>query len=259
MENMHDAAAFFARVSKALMREQEESTTFERVARRAVEVVPGCDHAGITMRERRHRTATVASTSALAEACDQLQYELDEGPCIEAVWDDDSYLSSDLAHDPRWPRWGPEAAARGIESVLAIRLTTPEETIGALNLYAERTQAFSTDDVDLALIFASHAADAMNAARLFTGLRTAVRNRHAIGVAQGILMQRYDISVEQAFEVLRRYSSHANIKVRELAELIVEEGRLPDLTSPENTAPENIPSSVPAAARPTPLPDQSRP
>src|SRR3954453_8733273 len=98
MENKQDAAALFARISKDLMQEQEESTTFERVARRAVEVVPACDHAGITMRERRHRTATVASTSALAEACDQLQYDL-----------------ADLAHDPRWPRWGPEAAARGIE------------------------------------------------------------------------------------------------------------------------------------------------
>jgi len=255
MENKQDAAALFARISKDLMQEQEESTTFERVARRAVEVVPACDHAGITMRERRHRTTTVASTSPLAEACDRLQYELDEGPCIEAVWNDDSYLASDLAHDPRWPHWGAEAAARGIKSVFAIRLTTPEETIGALNLYAERTHAFSPDDVDLGLIFASHAADAMNAARLFTGLRTAVRTRHSIGVAQGILMQRYNISVEQAFEVLRRYSSHANIKIRELADLIVEEGRLPDVAAAE-TMPS--PSSQDQEARPTPLSDQTR-
>ena len=233
MDNMHDAAAFFARLSKELMSEQEEATTFERVANRAVEVVPACDHAGITLRERRHSAASVASTSEMAETCDRLQYELDEGPCLQAVWDDDSYLASDLAHDQRWPRWGPRAAATGIGSVLAIRLATEEETLGALNLYAERPGAFSPDDVDLALIFASHAADAMNAARLVAGLETAVRTRHSIGVAQGILMQRYDISMQQAFEVLRRYSSHSNIKVRELAHLIIEDGRLPDMAPPE--------------------------
>jgi GAF domain-containing protein len=229
MDNERDAAAFFARISKDLMRQQEEETTFERVARRAVEVVPSCDHAGITLRRRRHSAGSVASTSELAASCDELQHELEEGPCLQAVWDDDSYLAEDLARDQRWPRWGPRAAALGVGSVLAIRLATHEETIGALNLYAERPGSFTPDDVDVALIFASHAADAMNAARLVTGLQTAVRTRHSIGVAQGILMQRYDISMEQAFEVLRRYSSHANIKLRELADLVIGGGRLPDV------------------------------
>jgi GAF domain-containing protein len=236
MDNDREAAAFFARVSKELMRQPQEATTFERVAERAVQVVPPCDHAGITLRTRRHGVRTVASTSELAEECDQLQYTLDEGPCLQAVWDDDSYLAVDLAHDARWPTWGPRAASAGIGSVLAIRLATHDETIGALNLYAERPGSFTPDDVDLALIFASHAADAMNAAQLVAGLQTAVRTRHSIGVAQGILMQRYDISMEQAFEVLRRYSSHANIKVRELADLVIGDGSLPDLADPDTVS-----------------------
>ena len=73
-----------------------------------------------------------------------------------------------------------------------------------------------------------HAANTMASAMLVDGLQIAVQSRHLIGVAQGILMQNYGINMEQAFEVLRRCSSHRNIKLREVAEHIVENGDLPD-------------------------------
>ena len=64
--------------------------------------------------------------------------------------------------------------------------------------------------------FAAHAANALGAARLVTGLQNAVHSRHLIGVAQGILMNRYELTLEQSFDVLRRFSSQANIKLRDL-------------------------------------------
>ncbi|NUR07722.1 MAG: GAF and ANTAR domain-containing protein [Nocardioidaceae bacterium] len=173
--------------------------------------------------------STVASSSPSARRWDELQHTLQQGPCVDAVWADDTYLAKDLAHDPRWPQWSPRVAAQGAGSVLAIRLASPDETLGALNMYADRANAFTADDVDLALIYASHAADAMSTAKLLTGLRIAVKSRHHIGIAQGILMLRYDLSQEQAFDTLRRYSSQTNIKIRDLAELVIETRGLPDL------------------------------
>jgi GAF domain-containing protein len=222
------AAAFFARVSRDLMEETSEVPTMQRIAERAVQVVPGCDHCSISVRRRRHRVEFVASTSTLAEKCDALQYELDQGPCLEAVWEDDSYLIEDTGVETRWPLWSPRVAEQGIGSVLCIRLATSTETLGAMNLYAEPANGFSTDDIDLAAIYALHATNAMNTALLVKGLQTAVESRHMIGVAQGILMQNYGIDMEQAFEVLRRYSSHKNIKLREVAEHVVKAGDLPD-------------------------------
>jgi AmiR/NasT family two-component response regulator len=119
--------------------------------------------------------------------------------------------------------------------VLAIRLATETETLGALNLYAGSVHAFTPDDIDVALIFAAHATNAMSAARLVTGLQTAVQSRHLIGVAQGILMNRYELTLEQSFEVLRRFSSQANVKLRDLATTIIEHRRLPDLESDDLT------------------------
>ncbi len=222
------AAAFFARVSRDLMEELEEVPTMRRIAERAVQVIPASDHCGISLRRRRHRAESVAATSTLAEKCDALQYELDEGPCLEAIWETDVNLVENTSIDTRWPLWSPQVAEQGIGSVLSIRLATSKETLGALNLYAEDVDAFGKDDVDLAVIYSLHAANAMSSARLVQGLQTAVQSRHLIGVAQGILMQTYGIDMEQAFEVLRRFSSHKNIKLREVAEHVVASGDLPD-------------------------------
>jgi AmiR/NasT family two-component response regulator len=49
-----------------------------------------------------------------------------------------------------------------------------------------------------------------------------------IGAAQGIIMQRYDMTLEASFEVLRRYSSHSNRKLRDVAQLVVDQRVLPD-------------------------------
>jgi GAF domain-containing protein len=210
------------------MAESDEEPTLQAVAERAVGVVPGCDYASVSLRRRRGRVETSASTSELATACDELQYDLREGPCLEAVWDEDFYLVDDAADDSRWPRWGRRVARLGVGSVLAVRLSAEGETLGALNLYAEQPHAFGADDVDVARIFTVHASNALNRARLVSGLQAAIQGRHLIGVAQGILMATHDLTMEQAFDLLRRCSSESNTKLRDLAQHVVDTGHLPD-------------------------------
>jgi len=221
----HSNAAFFAQLSRDLL-ERNDDLTLERVARGAVDAVPAADACGISLRRRRNRIETGASSAPVADTCDALQYELGEGPCLEAIWEAESYLCQDTATDPRWPRWGPRVAQEGVGSVLSIRLATSTATLGAINMYAYATEAYTQDDVDLGLIYAVHATSAMNTFRLVTGLQTAVQSRHLIGVAQGILMSRYGLSLDHSFEVLRRYSSHRNVKLRDLADEVIERGGL---------------------------------
>jgi GAF domain-containing protein len=222
------SASFFAEVSRELMEVAEERPTLQSVVERAVEVVPPCDWATVTLRRRRNRTETVASTAEIASAADQLQYDLGEGPCLAAVHQAEPHLSNHLRDSREWPRWGPRAAELGVHSLLGIQLSTPDEVLGALNLYAGEPAAFGAEDIDIAVIYATHATNALTAARIASGLRTALHSRHMIGVAQGILMQVYDLSMEQSFELLRRYSSHTNTRLSEVAEHVVRHKELPD-------------------------------
>lgn len=220
-------AAYFADISRGLLSDSEEPVTFQKVVERAVHIVPGCDAAGIVVRRPRRTPASAAGTHESAEALDTLQFELGEGPCL-SIGASGVALSHDLQHESQWARWTAQALAQDFRSVLCIGLQTEEEDFGALTLYGREAHVFDEDAVDVAEIFAVHATTALHQARLVTGLRTALESRHEIGLAQGLLAQRYDISYEQAFELLRRYSSHANTKLRDVARRVVADRCLPD-------------------------------
>ena len=231
MSTTPPSASFFAQVSQDLIQIGEERPTLQSVVERAVDVIPACEWASVTMRRRRNRTETVAYSSEIARDADQLQYDLDEGPCLEAATTGQPRLSNRLDNSQDWPRWGPRASELGVNALLGIQLSTTDDVLGALNLYAGRVGAFTSDDVDIAEIYATHATNALTAARMSSGLKTALHSRHMIGVAQGILMQLYGLSMEQSFELLRRYSSHSNTKLGEVAEHVVNHGGLPDAAS----------------------------
>lgn len=222
----------FARVSADLLAEPQEPATLKSIVDGAVDVIPACDFASISLRMKGGSVETPVSTSPIVDACDELQYSLREGPCLGAIWTGDIFVVEDIARDPRWPKWGPAAAAQGAGSIVSLRLFTSSQILGALNIYAGKPFAFQQEDVDVAVIFATHAATALAAAKLVTGLEVAVLTRHTIGIAQGILMSRYGITADRAFDVLRRYSSHTHTKLRDIASFVVESGHLPSEVEP---------------------------
>ncbi len=221
-------AAWLAEVSQHLLPDGNAGLTTDLVVQRALEVIPKADGCGLTLRGRRGVLGTAASTSEQVSQADHAQYDLDEGPCLESAEGAGSFRSHDLAADSRWSRWSPRAVEIGFRSVLSIRLSTEREEIGAINLYAADPHAFDDDAFNVAEVYASLAASALSQAKLVEGLRTAVDSRHQIGVAQGILMARYELRTDQAFEVLRRLSNDHNLPLRQVAARIVEVVGIPE-------------------------------
>lgn len=260
----------FAELSQELLAERDEQELYRLMCRRVHTVVPATDLCGITLRRRRGRLESVTTSDPVAEQADELQYTLREGPCMEAALEVDHYLAEDVAHDPRWPSWGPRAAELGIRSLISVQLPSDtlhdrHEPLGALNLYARRPGAFGPEQLRVAQVFARHSANALAAARQLNGLEHAVGARHLIGAAQGVLRQRYDLDLDTAFEVLSRLSSQRNVKLRDLAAQVVEERGLPGdddgATAPDRvmspdlqpaTAPADAPAHPPRAAAPEP-------
>lgn len=160
---------------------------------------------------------------------DALQNELDEGPCLDSVRTHDTVISQDLSRDPRWPRWSPRVISEfGVHSMLSLLLYTTKRSYGSLNLYGDRTQAFDSESLAVAQALAAHLAVAVAASREIDHRGLAMVNRTVIGQAEGILMERLDLTSEQAFDYLRRQSQQTNRKLVEVCAELVRTRQLTD-------------------------------
>lgn len=216
-----DLASVLAQVSQELSRERDESVTAARICQLAVEVVDGCDHATLTVRSRRARLASRAVSSDVARSLQRTQLELEEGPSVEAFEAAEPVVDQDVLGGGQWPRWCHEAEVQGVRSVIAVPLVSQGRTQAVMTLYSHRLRTWTGTSYDVALLFATHAAAALDAAKVITGLESALGTRHQIGVAQGILMERHRLTVRQAFTVLQRYSSSSNERLSQVAAQVV--------------------------------------
>jgi transcriptional regulator with GAF, ATPase, and Fis domain len=224
-------AEIFATIARELQAESGPEKTHERITRAAVDLVDGCDHAAISLVKRRRAIQTIAATDDVPERVDEIQYEVREGPCLEAIDEHDIFLIADLAEETRWPRFSHRAVKEtGVRSMLAFQLIVADDTMGALNLYSRKVGAFDEQARGVGAILAAHAAIAMAAAqeKQHAGdLEDALQSNRRIGMAMGVLMARGHLGEDEAFALLRRASQFLNVKLRDIAERVVETGELP--------------------------------
>jgi GAF domain-containing protein len=195
----------------------------QAVADLAGRAVPAAATCGITLSEDGH-LITVASADALARLLDEQQYELLDGPCLEAIRTARMVLSDDLSIDKRWDGYPAMAVAHGVRTVLSSPLMVGSSPIGALNLYATAAGAFTPDARAAAGQLTALAAATMTAAMrhydqttLTDHLRTALSSRSVIDQAIGIIIGSQRCPPETAFDILRTVSQNRNIPLREVA------------------------------------------
>ena len=162
-------------------------------------------------------------TDPLVAELDDLQREQDEGPCLSALRERHTVRIDNTAADERWPRYGRAAAERGVRSVLSFRLFMDRQTLGSLNLYSDRVNAFTDESEAIGGLVAQHAAVAMSGSSAETQFQTALAGRDIIGQAKGILMHRDNMTGLQAFALLTRVSQETNTKLVDVAKFLVAE------------------------------------
>lgn len=218
----------FAQLAQALSAMPDETTRLQLAVDSAVTLVSRCDHAGITINEKRGPLTRVSSDDVVRRA-NELQHELAEGPCLDVVRDQDTLVSPDLTREKRWPLWAPKVHDElGVGSMMSLLVYTNARSYGALSLYARHGKRFDADDVAVGQALAGHLAVILTAEREIDQLGLALVNRVTTGRAEGILMERLDITADQAFDYLRRVSSHTNRKLVDVAEEIARTRKLPD-------------------------------
>jgi GAF domain-containing protein len=229
MAEHRDFEERLAAIARNLVNEPDAQHTLQRVVELAAENLDGQLWASISLVHARRHVDTPASSDPRAEHADQLQYDLSQGPCLDAIWEHETFQIDDLTTDDRYPAWARRVAAEtGIRSSLSLQLYTNENSLGALNLYSPEPHAFDPETRGEALAFAAQAAVAVRSAQTEEHLRTAMATRNLIGQAQGIMMERYKLTAHQAFTLLNRVSQESNIKLREVARRLTETGETPE-------------------------------
>jgi GAF domain-containing protein len=200
-----------------------------RVAQLAVSAIPGAAGAGLTLLENGRADTIVATADFVAEV-DAIQYSLGQGPCITAAATAKTVHSGSLGGEPRWPKFGSQVARLGVHSVLSLPLVTPEQVLGAMNIYAREKRVFDERAQRVGELFAAPAAIAVQnaqvlaqARRLATDLQAALVSRSVVDRAVGIMMSRSGGTETEAMERLRRMSQNERRRLSDVASSLVDE------------------------------------
>ena len=189
----------------------------------ALDGLYAADEVGITVASKHGDVSTLASTGPVAKALDDIQRRHQEGPCVAAAWANHMVRVDDLATETRWPAYAEDALAQtSVRSILAFQLFADNQTMGALNFYADEPRAFADADVETGLLYATHTALAWNLLRRDEQYRSALASRDVIGQAKGILMERFSVDAVQAFDLLRRLSQQSNTALVDIAHRVVD-------------------------------------
>jgi hypothetical protein len=216
----HDLSA------KRSIRDLEQTLTDIVIS--AVDTVPAVEAGGISITQGREITSRHPTHPAVTKL-DQLQSELEEGPCITAIEEppeDGVVVAQDLAgaDGQRWPRFAPQAVEAGYLSMMSTQLShEPGYMRAALNLYAGAAGAFDADARVTAGLFGVQAAMLLHGSEHASNLQRAVDSRDLIGQAKGILMERFSVDDDAAFQMLVRSSQDTNLKLVEVARWLHDE------------------------------------
>lgn len=217
-------AVLLSAFARTAQEQRDPLTTLVEIVRAAVELVPGCDEGSISVVLGRMNVSSEAASSELPRVVDALQEKYQEGPCLSSAFEQMTVRVPDMAAETRWPTFTAAAAAAGAAGMLSCQLYVEGDNLGALSLFSRRAGAFDDESEHVALLFAAHAAVAFSAVQKEAKLTRTVATRQEIGVAQGILMERYKVSDTQAFDMLIRASQHRNTKLRDVASELVHGG-----------------------------------
>jgi GAF domain-containing protein len=230
-----NAAEALERLGRLSLRELSMDSLLQAVADLTKTVMPGRPETSVTLLVR-DKPTLMASTGQLAVDLDERQYERDHGPCLHAARSGEVIEVADARTDPRWRDYLSRAVERGCLSSpsVPLRIDEDQQVSGALNIYARDAAAFDEDSRSAATRFGPYAAVAagnthayQSARDMADNLEIALDTRAVIDQAKGVLIERYKLTPDQAFQLLAQASMKANRKVRDIADHLVHTGEFP--------------------------------
>lgn len=218
-----------SRVTRLLKTQRTLPAQLAAVVELVKRSVPSCDAAGIVLLVESEPTS-VALTDKITLEIDVIQYETGEGPCLSAMNDGGVIRIDILERESRFVRFAPGAIDLGLQSVLSTPLAADGRSLGALNMYSTRANAFDHRTEEAVRPMAEYAGEVIGTSPLYAysldmvaGLMEDMQSRAIIDQATGVLMATQAQSTEDALGQLRDLALRSGESMRTVAEWVIEE------------------------------------
>jgi transcriptional regulator with GAF, ATPase, and Fis domain len=224
-------AQTFVKLADSLVDDYDVVDLLDQLVNACVHVL-GVTAAGMLLDDQKGNLALVASSSQESRLLELFVLQSNEGPCLDCVRTGTAVISGNLDEEAsRWPRFVPAARLAGFHSIAAMPMRLRDHTIGGLNLFMDSPQVVPAAERLLAQALADVATIGILQQRslhrshvLSEQLQNALTSRIAIEQAKGVLAERNNLTMDSAFDALRRHARDHNLKLTEVARAVVHSG-----------------------------------
>ena len=231
MDNYRRLAEAFVGLADTLVDDYDAIELSQQLIDNSMALLP-ISAAGLLIGDLQGGLHVIASSSEETRLLELLQVEADLGPCLLAYRTGEQVLVDDLHVDPhRWPEFAERAMAYNYRSVCALPLRLRDERVGALNLFRDEVGTLTPVDLAVAQALADVATIGILHHRILTHsdvinrqLQTALNTRVVIEQAKGVIAERGQVDMEQAFILLRSHARRTRLRLSDVANEVVEHG-----------------------------------
>jgi GAF domain-containing protein len=181
------------------------------------------------------RITFVTSDNESVASLERVQEQHQQGPCVEAARTGRTLAVGDIGHEiEHWPAYAAHAQTVGIVAIAGIPMRLDGSTIGAVNLYDGSPRTWIEEDLRVAQVLSDIATSyVINASRLDHQRRTAEQLQRAldsriiIEQAKGIISAHREVSIDEAFKLLRKHANDHHASLHATADAVVKLGLRP--------------------------------
>jgi transcriptional regulator with GAF, ATPase, and Fis domain len=185
--------------------------------------------AGLMLTDERDRLQVVAASSEKTRLLELFQLQTDQGPCMECFRSGQPVSVADLPAAGRWPHFTEAAAEVGFVAVHAVPMRLRSQVIGTLNFFDTKAGAMDLEGQRIGQALADVATIGLLQQRairqrddLTEQLQTALNSRILIEQVKGALAERLQVSVDEAFTLLRSEARARNRRLSDFAQAILD-------------------------------------
>lgn len=185
--------------------------------------------AGLLLADGRGVLHLIAASSERTRHLEIFQLQREEGPCLDAFRGGSPVIVPDLSEaTQRWPQFCRAAEEVGFSSVHAVPMRLHDTVLGALGLFGDSVGRLDEDDIALAQALAHVASvaivnekSAADTTTVNAQLQHALSSRIVLEQAKGVMAQVGQLSMEDAFAILRQYARDHALKLSDVAARVV--------------------------------------